>query len=160
MILTMDGINEILKGKLQNLVSFLCQITEAFETLAEDIECTNLRTAIIAVSVESKQYAQEISDQLEVFDVTVPLSVTNQLWNRIETDVHEQASFAKGGEIVALCNNCENYFNKLYEEILQEYFPFKKFKDIIVYQLYAIQCAFMKIRLLNSLRFSNTEPVS
>lgn len=160
MKLTMDSINEILKGKLQNLVSFLCQITDGFETLAEDIDCTNLKTAIIAVSVESKQYAHEISDQLQEFNVPVPLTGANQLWNRIETNIHEQASFAKGGEIVALCNNCEDYFNKLYEDILQECFPFKKFKDIITYQLYATQCAFMKIRLLNSLRFSPTAAVT
>jgi hypothetical protein len=160
MKLTMDGINEILKGKLQNLVSFLSQITEGFETLAEDIECTNLRTAIIAVAVESKQYAQEISDQLPACNANIPLMAANPLWSRIETNIHEEASFAKGGEIVALCNNCEEYFNKLYEEILQEYFPFKKLKDIIIYQLYATQCAFMKIRLLNSLRFSSTAPVS
>lgn len=160
MTLTMDSINEILKGKLQNLVSFLCQITEGFETLAEDIECSNLRTAIIAVSVESKQYAKEIRNQLQEFNVSVPLTGANQLWARIETNVHEQASFAKGGEIVALCNNCEDYFNKLYEDILQEYFPFKKFKDIITYQLYATQCAFMKIRLLNALRFNNPATVN
>ena len=30
----------------------------------------------------------------------------------------------------------------------------EKTKDNISYQLYAIQCAFMKIRLLNPLRFS------
>ncbi len=160
MKLTMDGINEILKDKLHNLVSFLGQITEGFETLSEDIECTNLKTAIIAVSVESKQYAEEISNQLHEFNVAVSFTGAGQLWNRIETSIHEEASFAKGGEIVALCNNCEDYINKLYEDILQEYFPFKKFKDIITYQLYATQCAFMKIRLLNSLRFSSTASVN
>lgn len=160
MKLTMDGINEILKDKLHNLVSFLGQITEGFETLSEDIECTNLKTAIIAVSVESKQYAEEISNQLHEFNATVSFTSACQLWNSIETNIHEQASYAKGGEIVALCNNCEEYINKLYEDILQEYFPFKKFKDIITYQLYATQCAFMKIRLLNSLRFSSTASVN
>jgi hypothetical protein len=155
MKITMEGINDILKDKLQNLVLFLCQITEGFETLAEDIECTNLRTAILAVSVESKQYAEEISNQLHEFNIAASLRGTGELWDRIETNIHEEAEFSKGGEIVALCNNCENYFNTLYEDILKEYFPFKKFKDIIIYQLYATQCAFMKIRLLNSLRFTN-----
>jgi len=151
----METVNEILKGKLQNLVSFLCQMTEGFENIAEDIECTNLKTAMIALSVESKQYAEEIRNQLEEVDLTVPASDVDHLWTRIESNMHEQASFSRGGEIVALCNNCEMYFNKLYEDILQEYFPFKKFKDIITYQLYATQCAFMKIRLLNALRFNS-----
>lgn len=151
----METVNEILKGKLQNLVSFLCQITNGFETIAEDIECSNLKTAMIALSVESKQYAEEIRNQLEDSNLSIPASEVDELWSRIEMSVHEQASFSRGGEIVALCNNCEMHFNKLYEEILEEYFPFKKFKDIITYQLYATQCAFMKIRLLNALRFNS-----
>ena len=151
----MEAVNEILKGKLQNLVSFLCQITEGFETIAEDIQCANLKTAMIALSVESKQYAEEIRDHMEDINLAVPAGDAGELWERIESNMHEQASFSKGGEIVALCNNCEMYFNKLYEEILQEYFPYKKFKDIITYQLYATQCAFMKIRLLNALRFNS-----
>jgi len=151
----METVDEILKGKLQNLVSFLCQITEGFETIAEDIECSNLRSAIMALSVESKQYAEEIRNQLEGVNLTVPASDSDELWSRIENKMHEQAGTSRGSEIAALCTNCELYFNKLYEDILQEYFPYKKFKDIISYQLYAAQCAFMKIRLLNSLRFSN-----
>jgi hypothetical protein len=157
---TMETINEILQGKLQKLVSYLSQITDGFESIAEDIENTNLKTAMIALSVESKQYAEEISDQLQQFNIAIPLISTDQLWQRIETDTHEQAAFSKGGEIIALCNNCEMYFNKLYEDVLQEYFPLTYFKDIITYQLYATQCAFMKIRLLNTLRFSNKNPVA
>lgn len=159
MKITMESINETLKGKLQSLVSYLCQITKGFETIAEDIECTNLKTAIFALSVETKQYAEEISNQLHELNIIIPLTATDQLWKKIETDIHEQASFSKGGEIVALCNNCEIYFNKFYEDILQEYFPLKNFKDIITYQLYATRFSFMKIRLLNTLRFSNKTPV-
>ena len=94
---------------------------------------------------------------MQLLNVTIPLEYTDQLWNRIELSVHEQAGFAKGSEIVALCNNCEVYFGKLYEEVLQEYFPYKNLKDIITYQLFATQCAFMKIRLLNRLRFNQHE---
>lgn len=155
MKMIMESINETLKGKLQSLVLYLCEITKGFETIAEDIECTNLKTAIFALSVETKQYAEEISNQLHELNIIIPVSTTDQLWKKIETDIHEQASFSKGGEIVALCNNCEIYFNKFYEDILQEYFPLKTFKDIIKYQLYATRFSFMKIRLLNTLRFDN-----
>ena len=155
MKMIMESINETLKGKLQSLVLYLCEITKGFETIAEDIECTNLKTAIFALSVETKQYAEEISNQLHELNIIIPVSTTDQLWKKIETDIHEQASFSKGGEIIALCNNCEIYFNKFYEDILQEYFPLKTFKDIIKYQLYATRFSFMKIRLLNTLRFDN-----
>jgi len=156
----MVGISDALKGKLESLVSYLCQITKGFESIAVDIECANLKTAIYALSVEAKQYSEEISDQLRELNITIPLTVTDQLWKKIESDIHEQAGFSKGGEIVALCNNCEIYFNKFYEDILLEYLPLKNFKDIITYQLYATRFSFMKIRLLNRLRFSTNDAVA
>jgi hypothetical protein len=154
MKLSMENITDALKGKLENLVSYLFQITRGFENIAVDIECANLKTALIALSVEAKQYAEEISNQLQELDVVIPYTANDQLWKKIESDIHEQAAFSKGGEIVALCNNCEIYFNRFYEDILLEYLPLKNFKEIITYQLYATRFSFMKIRLLNSIRFS------
>lgn len=151
----MDAITDALKGKLESLVSYLCQVTKGFESIAVDIECANLKTAIFALSIEAKQYAEEINDQLKELNITIPLTAGDLLWKKIESDIHEQASFSKGGEIVALCNNCEIYFNKFYEDILLEYLPLKNFKDIITFQLYATKVSFMKIRLLNKLRFSS-----
>lgn len=151
----MEKITDTVKGKLESLVSYLCQVTNGFENIAVDIECENLRTAIYALSVEAKQYAKEISNQAEELNINIAWSANDQLWEKIESDMHEQASLSKGGEIVALCNNCEIYFNRFYEDLLQEYLPLKHFKNIITYQLYATQCAFMKIRLLNSMRFSS-----
>ncbi len=156
MNLSMDSINESLKEKLQSLVSYLCQITEGFENVAEDVECANLKTAMFTLSVEAMQYAEEITTRVKELNISIPLTATDQLWKKIESDIHEEADFSKGGEIVALCNNCETYFNKFYEDILLEYLPLKNFKDIITFQLNATRFSFMKIRLLNTLRFSNT----
>ena len=155
MNLQMEKITDSVKGKLESLVSYLCQVTSGFENIAVDIECENLRTAMYALSVEARQYAEEISNQAEELNINFAWSAGNQLWEKIESDVHEQAGFSKGGEIVALCNNCEIYFNKFYEDLLLECLPLKNFKDIISYQLYATKCAFMKIRLLNSMRFGS-----
>jgi SepF-like predicted cell division protein (DUF552 family) len=153
---TMNAISDVLKDKLENLVSYLCQVTKGFENVAEDIECSNLKTAVFALSIEAKQYAEEISDQLKELNITIPVTSDDELWKKIESDIHKQASFSKGGEILALCNNCEIYFNKFYEDVLLDYLPLKNFKDIITFQLYATKVSFMKIRLLNKLRFSNT----
>lgn len=150
----MDNITEALQDKIKGLVSYLYQVTRGFETIAEDVECANLKTAIFTLSVEAKQYAEEITNQLKELDIIIPVTATDQLWKKIEMDIHEQASFARGGEIAALCNNCESHFNQFYEDILGEYLPLKNFKDIITYQLYATKCAFMKIRLLNKMRFN------
>lgn len=156
----MENINDSVKEKLQRLVSYLCQVTKGFENIAVDIECTKLKTAIFTLSIEARQYAEEISDQLQEINITLPLTSTDQLWKKIETDIYEQAGCLKGGEIIALCNNCEAYFNKFYEDILLEYLPLKNFKEIVSCQLYAARLSFMKIRLLNKLRFSNNIPIA
>lgn len=148
-------INNSLRNKLQSLVAFLSQINKGFDAVAEEVDNANLKTAMMAIAVESKQYAKEISEQLNLLHINTPTENDENIWTKIEASIYEQAGAAKGDEIIALCNNCESYFSKFYEEALQEYFPYKNLKDIITYQLYAAQCAFMKIRLLNNLRFSN-----
>jgi hypothetical protein len=156
----MELITDSVKEKLQRLVSYLCQVTKGFETVADDVECSKLKTAIFTLSLEAKQYAEEISDQLQEINITLPLISTDQLWKKIESDIYEQAGCLKGGEIFALCNNCEAYFNKFYEDILLECLPLKNFKEIVSCQLYAARLSFMKIRLLNKLRFSNNTAVA
>ncbi len=151
----MDTINMMLEKKLQSLVSFLSQINKGFDNIAEEIDCSNLKTAIIAMSVESKQYAKEINDQLQGAHIAVTAEDTDQAWRNIEQEIQEHSGNGKGSEIATLCNNCEKYFVKLYQEVLEEQLPFKNLNAIITYQLYAIECAFMKIRLLNTLRFNS-----
>lgn len=152
----MVNIDSTLQNKLKRLVSFLLQVNKGFDDIAEEIDNTNLKTAIQALAVESNQYAKEISNELLHFNVALPPDYTDQMWKEIEIDITDNEScLVKGGEIAALCQTCEMHFNKLYEEALQEFFPYKNLKDIITYQLYATQCAFMKIRLLNMLRFNH-----
>lgn len=149
-----ENVNYTLRCKLQSLVSFLSQINKGIDTVAEEIDNTNLKTAMIALAVESKQYAKEISKQLEQFNAGAATEFTDHVWKQIEAGINEQAGLAKGDEIIALCNNCENYFGKMYDDVLQEYLPYKNLKEIITCQLFALQSAFMKIRLLNTLRFN------
>ena len=150
----MDSINQTLQHKLLSLESFLNQITNGFYSIAEEIDNTNLKTAMIAVAIECKQYAQEICNQLHEYNISIPTACNNQIWEKIEENISTHTSLARGDEIATLCNNCEMYFSVLYQAVLKEHFPYKNLKDIISYQLYAIQCAFMKIRLLNTLRFN------
>lgn len=151
---TTNGLTRTLQTKLQQLVSFLSQVTRGFEAIAEEIDNNSLRSAMRAIAVESKQYMKEISNQFKQLDPKDHGGNRDLFWNQIEGKVNEQATGEKGAEIVALCNNCEIYFNKLYAEVLQENLPAKNCKDIISYQLYAINCALMKVKLLNSARFN------
>jgi hypothetical protein len=150
----MENVNYRLRCKLQSLVSFLSQVNKGIDAVAEEIDNANLKTAMIALAVESKQYAKEISKQLEQFNIGGASEFTDHVWKQIEAGINEQAGVTKGAEIIALCSNCENYFRKMYDDVLQEYLPCKNLKDIITCQLFALQSAFMKIRLLNTLRFN------
>lgn len=149
-----ENITADVKVKLENLVSYLCQVRDGFENIASDIACENLRSAIYTLAAEAKQYAQEICNQFEDLNFNLAADAGNNFWNKIEVAITEEAAHEKGGEIYALCNNCETYFTRLYEDLLQECLPLKNFRDVIAYQLYATKCAFMKIRLLNSMRLT------
>ena len=151
---TTETINRTLHRKLQNLVSFLSHVTRGFNIISEEIDNSGLSAALRTVAVESKQYVKEINDQFQHFDIRVAADQSDLVWAQLEGNMDDTIRLEKGGEIVALCNNCEVYLNKLYAEILQEDLSAKNLKDIISYQLYAINCALMKIKLLNAARFN------
>jgi hypothetical protein len=148
-------ISQTLQGKLQHLISFLCQVTKGFDTVAEEIDNDDLKTAMIAVAVETNQYAGEICHQLKQLNIDVAKDgLDSNVWKTIELNMLTESGTLKGGEIAALCKSCEMYFSKFYTDVLQEYLPYNRLKDIISFQLYAAQCALMKIKLLNSIRFT------
>ena len=149
-----EPVNRTLHRKLQNLVSFLSHVTRGFSIVAEEIDNSGLSAALRTVAVESKQYIKEISTQFQHFDIRMAADQSDPLWTQLEGNMDDPTRLEKGAEIVALCNNCEVYLNKLYAEVLQEDLSTKNFKDIISYQLYAINCALMKIKLLNATRFN------
>jgi hypothetical protein len=79
----MENVNYRLRCKLQSLVSFLSQVNKGIDAVAEEIDNANLKTAMIALAVESKQYAKEISKQLEQFNIggyqNLPIMYGNRL---------------------------------------------------------------------------------
>jgi len=151
----MQTITNSFQTKIRDLVNFLNEIAKGFERIAEEIDNHSLKTAMIAVAMESEQYAAEIKGQVAYINTEMMLSGNTAIWNEIEMNTEQQAVLVKGGEIDALCNNCDAYFTRLYEDVLMENCIYKNFKDIITYQLYAAKCAFMKIKLLNTIRFNN-----
>lgn len=152
----MLSINKTLQLKLKRLVTFLHQVHKEFDGIAEEIDNNNLKTAMQALAVESCQYAKEINDELLQFHISLQADYTDQTWKEIEKSLtEEERSLAEGGEIAAICKNCELRFNQLYQEALAEFIPDKNLKDMITYQLYATRLAFKKIMLLNQLRFNH-----
>ena len=149
-----NTVSHPLQTKLQSLVSFLRTVTKGFDVIAEEIDNVNLKTAMITFASESRQYAKEICNYFQTKDILIQSVCSDHLWEKVEMTVNEQGGEEKGSEILALCNKCELYFKKLYDDILKEDFLYTHLKSIITCQLYAAKCAFMKIRLLNTLRFN------
>jgi len=150
---TINSVNYLLRDKLLSLVSFLSKATKEFDTISEEIDSSNLKMAMMTMAVDCKQYAKEISKELD------PVLFTNstysdQVWEQIEESLVEEAILARGSEVAVFCNNAEMFFNKIYEDVLKEFFPYENLKNLITYQLFSIRCAFMKMRLLNTIRFS------
>lgn len=150
----MVSINKSLQMKLKRLVNFLHLVNKEFDGIAEELDNNNLKTAMQALAVETCQYAKEINDELLQFHISLQADYADPSWKEIESNITEdERSLAEGGEIAAICKNCELKFNKLYREALEEFIPDKNLKDMITYQLYATEVAFKKILLLNKLRF-------
>lgn len=143
-----------INNKLDNLVSFLRAIHKGFEQIAEEVDNFNLKMAIKAMAIESSQYAREIIIQFKKFNTNIKVAEYEDLWAEVENTVNQQAALTHGGEILEFCNNAEHRVKKLYGEVLEEPLLYSSIKSVITYQLYAAECAFMKIKLLNEMRFT------
>lgn len=139
--------------KLGILLSFLKQLPAELEMIADEVDNENLRNALCAVAIESSQYANELNSQLKVLHIDKRTDESKNYWDEIEL-LASPEPIAKGREILSICEKSEAFFTKLYNDILDEYCPYKSLRDIMTCQLFGIKSAFMKIRLLNSLRFS------
>ena len=152
----MPSINKTLQLKLKRLVSFLLQVEKEFDGIADEIDNDNLKNAIQALAVESCQYAKEISNELQHFNISLSADYTDQIWKETEnSQTDDQRGVSKGSEVASIFKNCEFKFNKLYQEALGEFIPDKNLKDIMTYQLHATQSAFKKIMLLNRIRLDH-----
>ena len=150
----MEKLCKQFEDKLCNLLSFLTQLPCELEMIADEVDNENLKNALTAVAIESDQYAKELSAQLFNLEIKPPLVQPGNFQDAITLD-NPYNTHVKGEEILHICEKSEAFFTKLYTDVLSEYFPNTSLKDMMNYQLLGIRSAFMRIRLLNSLRFSN-----
>jgi hypothetical protein len=150
----MEKLCQQFEDKLCNLLSFLTQLPCELEIIADEVDNENLKNALSAVAIESDQYAKELSAHLFNLDIKTPRVQPGNFQQAIIQDSPYDAHM-KGEEILHICEKSEAFFTKLYTEVLNEYFPNTSLKDMMNYQLLGIRSAFMRIKLLNSLRFHN-----
>ena len=149
----METVNNTTMEKLSGLLYSLSVTKEEFEIVADEIEDTNLKTALNGLSLESNQYANELCLQLKKFGISFPKPSLNEL-NGSNSMSFDEVDHAPGNELMYICRRNENYLLTAYRNMLNEYLPMPVLRDIMLYQLDALKCAFMKINLLNTARFS------
>jgi hypothetical protein len=150
----MEKLCQQFEEKLCKLLSFLTHLPSELETIADEIDNENLKNALTAVAIESDQYAKELSAHLHTLEIRPPRIQPASLQEAIIED-NPCDTHVKGEEVMHICEKSEAFFTKLYTDVLNEYFPNASLKDMMNYQLLGIRSAFMRIRLLNSLRFNN-----
>jgi uncharacterized protein (TIGR02284 family) len=140
--------------KISSLIYYLNHIAKDFEMIADEIEDKNLKNAFLALSEEEKQFAQQLHCQGKHYGLNIAQSELPVQWDIAEEDYPESAMGSKYNELLHICDKSEFLFLKLYTDALKEMLSFTNLKDIMVYQYNSIRTGFLKLRLLNTLRFS------
>jgi uncharacterized protein (TIGR02284 family) len=141
--------------KLSFLISYLHQISKDFEMIADEIEDKNLKTAFSALSEEDKQFAEELYCQVNKCGISLALYEPALHWQESLHKAAEEIPTSKQNELLQICDKSEYLFLKLYTDVLREFFGFKSLIEIMAYQYNSIRAGFLKLRLLNSLRFAD-----
>ena len=151
----MENFNARVIDKFCGLLHFLNISKKEFEMVADEIQDCNLRTALQGLSLESNQCVDELTTQLKTLGIPFKAPDTFELC--LEDSYIPQAEYipGTGNELMHICSNSENTITKAYSEILEEYLPIKSLRDMMMYQLNALKCAFLKIKTLNSARFAS-----
>ena len=151
----MENVIKEIDNKFCRLLSFLNETTINFEMIAEEVEDDNLRTALFGIASESNQYAHEICSQLKRLHIDYAPPLFLSTTTMLTTNTYPLLTNTKGGEILSICKENEYSLTKIYKDLLKEYFTYPSLKQMMIYQLTRIRSAFDRIRLLNSIRFSN-----
>lgn len=141
--------------KMSSLIYYLNQIAKDFEMIADEIEDKNLKNAFLALSEEEKQFAQQLHCQGKQYGLNMAPTDLPVQWDITEEDYPESTQGAKYNELLHICDKSEFLFLRLYTDALKEMLSFTNLKDIMVYQYNSIRTGFLKLRLLNTLRFSS-----
>jgi hypothetical protein len=150
--IAMIGINlykssPFLLENLNNLCKMLWQGKKEYEQVASTIPDKELRRTILTLAQETNQYAHELSSQIQSLSGSAAIAIVEEPDMEIETKV-----FRNENEILSYCRMNESKMVSAYRAILNESFLYEGLRKMIRYQLNGILCAFMQLKLLNSLR--------
>jgi hypothetical protein len=144
----MQKVDDAITYKLCTLSLFLDHACEEFENLAKHIKDNNIKMSVRSVAVETKQYISELNAQLKMLSRKKIFSKIKNAEKIKGLDIKNESVSDK--KIIEFCCTAESYFEKAYRNILNEYFPYSGIRDMLIYQLNGIKCAFMQLKLLRS----------
>jgi hypothetical protein len=142
-----------IEDKFGAIISFLNQLSDKVEMIADEIDNENLKNAMRSFAIESNQYATELKVEMKNLNITKSFVDFNNLIEEVTETKIAMIPEEKGKEILSFCESCEAFFHKMYNDFLNEVLPTMSLKNIISYQLMGIKSAFMRIKTLNTLRF-------
>jgi uncharacterized protein (TIGR02284 family) len=141
--------------KVSSLIYYLNEVSKDFEMIADELEDKNLKNAFLALAEEEKQFAQQLRCHVKQYGLNMPEKDLQLQWDITQEDYPESTQGSRYNELLHICDKSEFIFLKLYTDALKELLGFTTLKDIMVYQYNSIRTGFLKLRLLNTLRFSH-----
>ncbi len=141
--------------KISFLMIYLREVARDFEMIGEEIGDKNLRTTFVTASEEYNQFANELFCQSKILGFDIPAGPTDFHFDLLHDEYSNDTSHTKNTELINICDKSEYVFLKLYTDVLKEFAAFKPFTDMMAYQYNSIRAGFLKLRMLNSLRFNN-----
>lgn len=154
----MQKINKVISAKLHNLLLFLHHATKAFEKVAKRIDDRNIKMSVREVALETNQYKHELNSQLQSLRikrikdsdvVNNGVNTNEMLKNKQSMDITKSDK-----ELVEICCKSEEHFEKAYRNVLNEFFQQEELRNMLVYQLNGLKCAFMQLKLLRAVRWN------
>ncbi len=139
-------------AKISSLIYSLTHTKEEIEMVADEVDDCNLRIALNGLSQESSIFANELCMQFKNSGLYFPKLSMEELQGS-NTMIEGEDIDGPGDELSYICKKNENFLMTAYTLILNENFLFPGLRDLMTYQLDALKCAFMKIKLLNMARF-------
>jgi Domain of unknown function (DUF2383) len=129
--------------KLNYLIQVLIDGKNEYESFAGKLDDKNLQRTVLTLAQESKQYATELSCQVEMLGGVLKVPVTNNV-------VSPGGKLIQSAEILHSCKASEKKMIKAYRTVLNEPFLFDFLRDMMQYQLNGIMCAFLQLKLLTT----------
>mgnify|MGYP003471217939 FL=1 len=141
--------------KICNLLFSLTRSEGRMEMVADEVEDSNLRTALTGLAAESSLFAEEITTQLKTHGIALEKPVYNfeDCFGVLDTAPFDRKP---GAEILHLCEELEACLTRSYRAVLAEIsVPVPLFRELLQLQFNSLKNSLLRIRLINRARFAH-----